>query len=103
MTVTEADLVFSGEILLDPGNCPVRVFQAEAPHTDDSTLIHVPGEGVLFIGDAGCGALPDWKKDPALAQKLADTVRGTGAALCVDGHWEPLNNEDAVQSILTEE
>ena len=42
MVITGADLVFSGEMLLDLGNCPVRVFEAEAPHTDDSALICLP-------------------------------------------------------------
>lgn len=101
--VTLPDLVFSGEMTLDAGNCPVRIFEAEAPHTDDSVLIHAPEEGVLFIGDAGCGALPDWKKDRALAQKLADTVRSTGAAVCLEGHWQPVPPEDTVGSILEEE
>ncbi len=101
--VTLPDLVFSGEMELDAGNCPIRVFQAEAPHTDDSTLIHVPEEGVLFIGDAGCGTFPEWKKDMGLAQKLADTVRSVGAAICLEGHWTPVPPEDTIESILEEE
>ena len=61
--ITDPDIVFSGNLLLDAGNCPIRLFQAEAPHTDDSTLIEVPGEGVLFIGDAAGGTFPTWIKD----------------------------------------
>ena len=48
IVVKNADMVFSGEIILDAGNCPIRVFQAESPHTDDSTLIAVPHEKTLF-------------------------------------------------------
>jgi hypothetical protein len=88
---------------LDAGNCPIRLFQAEAPHTDDSTLIHVPGEGVLFLGDAEGGAFPNWEKDMDLAARLAETVRGTGASLCVEGHWEPVPTEDSIRAILEEE
>ena len=102
MVITEADLVFSGEILLDAGNCPVRVLQAQAPHTDDSSLIYLPGEKVLFLGDASCGALPDWKKDPALCRKLAQTVRETGAETVVEGHWVPVSVQDTVGDLLAD-
>ncbi len=103
VVVTLPDLTFSGEMTLDAGNCPIRLFQAEAPHTDDSTLIHVPGEGVLFLGDAEGGAFPNWEKDMDLAARLAETVRGTGASLCVEGHWEPVPTEDSIRAILEEE
>lgn len=102
MVITEADLVFSGEILLDAGNCPVRVLQAQAPHTDDSSLIYLPGEKVLFLGDASCGALPDWKKDPALCRKLAQTVRETGAETVVEGHWVPVPVRDTLDDLLAD-
>ena len=101
--VTPADLVYTGEMELDAGNCPIRIFQAEAPHTDDSTLIHIPGEGVLFVGDAEGGAFPHWKKDMDLARKLADTVRQTGATVCVEGHWKPVPLEDTINAIMEEE
>ena len=100
--VTLPDLIFHGEMQLDAGNCPIRVFQAEAPHTDDSTLIHVPGEGALFIGDAGCGTFPERKKDMALARKLAETVRNADAAVCLEGHWTPVPPDDTLESILEE-
>ena len=102
MIITEADLVFSGEILLDLGNCPVRVFQAEAPHTDDSALIVLPEEKVLFLGDASCGALPDWRKDAALCRKLAQTIRASGAETVLEGHWTPVPVQDTIDDLLAD-
>ena len=102
MVITEADLSFSGEILLDPGNCPVRVFQAEAPHTDDSSLIYLPEEKVLFLGDASCGALPDWRKDAALCRKLAQTIRASGAETVLEGHWTPVPVQDTIDDLLSD-
>ncbi len=93
VVVEPADLVFRGEMLLDAGNCPVRVFQAESPHTDDSTLIEVTGEKVLILGDADGGPFPDGKADPVLAGKLADTIRRVNPELCLTGHWKPLDPE----------
>ena len=94
--VTLADLVFSGELLLDAGNCPIRLFQAEAPHTSDSTLIEVPGERVLFLGDATSGVFPEWTMAPAPAEKLAGTIRRVNPEICVHGHLPPLSAQDVI-------
>ena len=98
--VTLADLIFRGEMLLDPGNCPVRIFQAEAPHTDDSTLIEVPGEKVLILGDCAGGVFPTWEMDQALADKLAATIREINPEICLPGHWTPLDPEIIIQDLL---
>ncbi len=98
--VKPADLVFHDSMMLDLGNCSVRIFQADAPHTDDSTFIEVPGEGVLFVGDATCGALPDWRKDPVLSKSLAETIRNSEATTCLEGHWVPVPKEDTIQDLL---
>ena len=101
--VTPADLVFTGEMQLDPGNCPVRIFQAEAPHTDDSTLIEIPVEKVLILGDCTGGVFPDWTMDPVLAGKLAETVREINPELCLPGHWTALSPEIIIEDLLNGE
>ena len=98
--VTEADLVFREGMTLDPGSCPVRIFRAEAPHTDDSTLIEVPGEKALILGDCTGGAFPEWTVDPELAGKLAETIRKAGPEICQPGHWTPLGPEEVIQDLL---
>ena len=102
VVITLADIVFSKEMLLDAGNCPVRLFQAESPHTDDSTLIDLPGEKVLILGDSTSGAFPEWTKDPVLAAKLAETVRKVDPEICLLGHWTPLSPEIIIQDLLEE-
>ena len=100
VVVTLADLVFRGEMLLDAGNCPIRVFQAEAPHTDDSTLIEIPGEKLLILGDCTGGAFPEWTVDQTLADKLAQTVRQINPEICLPGHWTPLSPEIIIRDLL---
>ncbi|MBR3020656.1 MAG: MBL fold metallo-hydrolase [Clostridia bacterium] len=102
VTVTLADLMFSGDMLLDLGNCSVRLLRAEAPHTDDSTLIHATDEKVLFLGDAPCGAFPTWEKDPALCKKLADTVAAIDADICLESHWTPLTKKETLDDMLAD-
>ena len=101
VVVTLADLVFrDDEVLLDPGNCPVRVFRAEAPHTDDSSLVEIPGEKVLILGDCSGGVFPDWTMDPVLAGKLAETVKKINPEICLPGHWTPLSPEMVIKDLL---
>ncbi len=98
--VTLPDITYSGELWIDAGNCPIRVFQAASPHTDDSTLIYVPNEKVLIMGDSTGGAFPEWTVDPDLAEELADTVRKIHPQICLVGHWEPLSPEIIIQDLL---
>ncbi len=101
--VIPADMEFSGEVLLDAGGCPIRVFQADAPHTDDSTLIEVTDEGVLFLGDAAGGVFPTWEKDPALARSLADTVEALQVKYCLESHWVPVTKAEMLADLLSDE
>ena len=101
--VTPADLLFRGEMQLDAGNCPIRIFQAEAPHTDDSTLIFLPEENFLILGDCTGGTFPDWTVDQSLADKLAETIRQINPATCLPGHWTPLDPEIIIEDLLNGE
>ena len=103
VVVTPADLVFREKVLLDAGNCPIRIFQAEAPHTDDSTLVWIPDEDVLILGDCTGGTFPDWEMDQPLADQLADTIRQVNPGICLPGHWTPLAPEIIIEDLLNGE
>ncbi len=98
--VVPADIEFTGEVRLDTGDCPVRIFQADAPHTDDTTLIEVIDEGVLFIGDAILGDFPSGRKDSNLCRMLADTIKSIDVHNCVFGHWGSMSKEEVLTYTL---
>lgn len=98
--IQPADMEFEGSLLLDAGNCPVRLIRTEAPHTDDSTLVFVPGESVLFLGDAAGGVFPTWEKDGPLCEKLAETIQNAAPFICLEGHWTPASLEDTLEDLL---
>lgn len=100
--VTLPDMTFAGGVELDAGSCPVRVFESEAPHTDDSTLILLPEEKILFLGDAACNVFATGEKDAALCKKLADTIRNAGASIVLEGHWTPQTPEEMIADLLSD-
>lgn len=101
--IVPADMVFSGEMRFDLGNCAVRAFQAEAPHTDDSTFVEIPGEKVLFLGDAAGGVFPTWERDAALAKRLAGTIAALEADICVEGHCDPTTKDETISDLMEDD
>ncbi len=101
VTVRTADMVFSGEMTLDLGGCTVKVLQAEAPHTDDSTLVYVENDRVLFVGDSTCHDFFTGIKRADLCAKMADTIRKINPAVIMEGHWVPVPMEDTLDDLMT--
>ena len=101
VTVRTADMVFSGEMTLDLGGCTVKVLQAEAPHTDDSTLVYVENDRVLFVGDSTCHDFFTGIKHAELCAKLADAIRKCNPAIIMEGHWTPVPMEDTLNDLMS--
>lgn len=99
VVITVPDNTFINELRLDAGNCPVRLLQAESPHTDDSTLIVVENDKVLFLGDAAVGGFPTWEKDLILCRKLADTIDGLDVEICLESHHLPQTKQEIIDGL----
>ena len=98
--VVPADIVYEGDMTIDLGGCTVKLFQTQAPHTDDSTLVYVCEDQTLFVGDATCSQFPNGTKDAKLAKALADKIRQIDPKTCVEGHWQPVETEDTLSDLL---
>ena len=98
--VVPADILFAGEMTLDLGGCKVRVVESDAPHTEDSTLVYIEEDKVLFLGDSTYSDFVHDKKDPVLCQKLADKIKALNPETCVEGHWEPVETEDTLNDLM---
>ena len=99
--VTLPDILFSGELCIDAGGCVVRLLEAPAPHTDDSTLVLAESEKVLFTGDAASGVFPTWEKDPSLCQKLADVIAATDCDICLESHHVTQTKREMINDLLS--
>ncbi len=98
--VVPASTTFSEELMLDLGGCTVKVFEAEAPHTDDSTLVFVQEDNVLILGDCTGGTFPDGDFDQELGNKLAGTIKELNPEKCLPGHWSVLPTAVVIKDLL---
>ena len=97
--ITFPDIVFTDEMRIDAGNCPIRLIRSQAPHTDDSTLVFAESEKVLFLGDAASGTIPTWVKNPELCSKLADTIEGLDVDICLQSHYKPQEKQEVIDDL----
>ena len=95
-----ADMIFEGEMTLDLGGCKVQVMKADSPHTDDSTLVFVCDDKILFLGDSPYSQFQTDKKDRVLCKKLEDKIKSINPKICVEGHWQHGDTEDTLNDLM---
>ncbi|MFD1032627.1 MBL fold metallo-hydrolase [Metaplanococcus flavidus] len=49
------DIIFGNTLTIDLGNKKCIIEEITSTHTDDATIVYVPDEKVLFLGDSGYG------------------------------------------------
>ena len=94
LAVVCADEEIDSDRTIDLGGVTAELMYTESPHTDDSLLVYIPQDNVLFIGDAQLGEFPSWKMDYDKLAHLAQKIRRTNAKLIVDGHWNTYGKEE---------
>lgn len=102
MCVVGADVVFQEEIVLDLGGVRAECFHVESPHTDDSVLILLPEERILFFGDCISGEYPKWIVDINYMKLLIQKLEGLDFDTAIGGHWEPSSKKELLDSLKKE-
>ena len=102
MKVVGTDVVFNDRISLDLGGVKVKCLHTESPHTDDSVLILLPMERILFFGDCISGEYPEWIVDIERMKLLIHKLEGLDFDLAVGGHWEPESKRDLIDRLKEE-
>ncbi|MBO4729718.1 MAG: MBL fold metallo-hydrolase [Spirochaetaceae bacterium] len=100
VVVSLADILFSGEMTLDLGGCTVRIVESEAPHTEDSTLVYVAEDKVLFMGDSTCDDFMTGIKDKEKCKKLEAKIKSLNPETCIEGHWVPVETLDTLADLM---
>lgn len=102
--VTTSDIQFSGSLKLDLGGIKCEVMEVIAPHSEDSVLIYVPEEKIIFVGDADCGDYytNNGNYDKSKLEKYIEVIKGFDFNTYVIGHDELENRENAIRYLEIE-
>ena len=100
LIVVPCDIEFEKELVIDLGNTKLKLFEAVSSHTDDSTLIYLEKEKVLFFGDAMSGVFPTWIRDPKLRDEFYNTINKLDVEYCLGGHWKPFKKEELLKELF---
>ncbi|GAF16402.1 Zn-dependent hydrolase [Bacillus sp. JCM 19046] len=82
------DIVFEDSLSIDLGNKVCIVERIRSTHTDDSTVVYVPDEKVLFLGDSGYGTTTDslFHYKQSLLLPMIEDIEKYDAAYFLFGH-----------------
>ena len=102
--VCTADCIFEDWLSVDLGGITCNLIRVGGSHSEDSVVVHVPEERVVFVGDA---ISPDLHHGPAkydriLLAALIDRLEQLDFTTCVPGHDDPWSR-DEVFAYLREE
>ena len=96
-----ADIVFHDRLDFDLGGVRVRVRHVGGDHADDSSVMYVESDGVLFLGDALYEA-PAGGYTAERLLPLIDAVHSFGAERFVEGHSDTVLSREALEEMVAE-
>ena len=98
IVITSADIMFEKELTFDLGGITAKVFHTVAPHSVDTTLIYIPEEKVLFLGDSTSGDYYNNNyMDKNKLNALISTIESIDCEYCVVSHAEPQTKHALLQ------
>ena len=102
IVVALSDIQFEKELTLNLGGMTAKVFHAESPHSEDTVLLYVPEEKILFLGDATSeDFFNDGYMDKCKLNSLIDTIEDMDCDYCILSHTEPLTKSDLLHYLKT--
>lgn len=103
ITTAPADVEFTDKLIFELGGVTAEAFHVEAPHSDDTVLIYIPEEKVLFLGDATSeDFLNDYYMDWDKLASLIETIEKIDCEYCVLSHSEPQKKTDLLDYLKSQ-
>jgi len=90
LAIRVPDITFEGEMTLHLGGADCRLLHVGGDHSTDSTVVHVPQEGVVFLGDC---VSPDLHHGP-WRYTLEQVLRLTDCLMALDATWYVFAHDD---------
>ena len=94
-----ADIVYDTTLTLDIGGVDVCLEHVQGPHSDDSVLVSVPTDGMLFAGDSSAGdfSTPNIAYDPVLLRMYTEKIGSMYFRYFLHSHRQPLNRDETMR------
>lgn len=101
--VISADIVFKNDLEINLGGVVVILKNVIAPHSEDSVIVYVPEEKVVFIGDAySIDFYNNYNYDSVKLQSFINMLESLGFDTCFLGHSSPLKKTEIVEYLKSE-
>lgn len=102
--VITSDIELSGSLKIDLGGICCEITEVNAPHSEDSVLIYVPKEKIIFVGDADCEDYynNEGKYDKYKLEKYLELIREFDFNTYVLGHDKPEIKEEVLNYLNSE-
>ncbi|NRY59568.1 MBL fold metallo-hydrolase [Clostridium beijerinckii] len=96
--VVPADIVFKNDLEIDLGGLTVILKNVISPHSQDSVIVYVPEEKVVFIGDAyGMDYYNNYEYDPSKLESFINVLKDLEFDICFPGHSSPINKTEIIE------
>lgn len=100
--IEKADIEFKDNLDIDLGNLKVKAFHITSSHSDDSVLIYIPEDKVLFLGDSISGVYPSWEKDYEKFNIFKETIKEIDFEVAIGSHWLPFSKQELLMELDNE-
>ena len=96
ITPSAAGIVFKDSLTINLDSLEIILRHVEGSHSDDSVLVYIPKDGMIYAGDSSAGdfSKPNIAYDPVLLEKYTDTVLNMDFSCFLHSHRQPLNREE---------
>ncbi len=99
--VKKADISFHEEMTFDLGDQPCIFKKMTTPHTDESIVIYIPNEGIVFFGDALSTEVigEEWIDNKEKLTEQIKEVETIDFKYGLEGHFPPKTKEIILQEL----
>jgi len=101
--VIPADVVFKNDLEINSGGLKVILKNVVAPHSEDSVIVYVPKEKVIFAGDAySIDFYDNCKYDLVKLQSFVNMLESLEFDTCFLGHSSTLKKTDIIEYLKSQ-
>jgi len=98
--VVTSDEEYENKLTIDLGDQIIEVIESPSPHTDDCTLVYLPKDKVIFIGDGISGVFPTWEIEKDKAIDMINFIDNYDIDISIGGHWPNQTKQELIDSLI---